>query len=72
MSLFGNLYVGQSGLQTGQNALNTVAHNLANASTAGYTRQQVAQADRTYNLLSVDASIVCIFFRDKTGQGLFP
>ena len=68
MSLFGNLYVGQSGLQTGQNALNTVAHNLANASTAGYTRQQVAQADRTYNLLSVDASIVS---NKQAGLGVY-
>lgn len=37
MSLFGNLYIGTSGLQTSQNALNTVAHNLANAATGGYT-----------------------------------
>ncbi len=68
MSLFGNLYVGQSGLQTGQNALNTVAHNLSNASTVGYTRQQVSQKDRTYNLLSVDASIVS---NKQTGLGVY-
>ena len=30
MSLMANLYVGQSGLATSQNALNTTAHNLAN------------------------------------------
>lgn len=54
MSLFGNLYVGASGLQTGQNALNTVAHNLANAGTKGYTRQQVALTDKGYNLLAVN------------------
>lgn len=54
MSLFGNLYVGASGIQTGQNALNTVAHNLANADTKGYTRQQVALTDKGYNLLAVN------------------
>lgn len=54
MSLFGNLYVGASGIQTGQNALNTVAHNLANTDTKGYTRQQVALTDKGYNLLAVN------------------
>lgn len=53
MGLFGSLYVGASGLQTGQNALNTVAHNLSNVGTTGYTRQQVAQADRGYNTLAI-------------------
>ena len=43
MSLWGALYVGSSGLKTSQNALNTVAHNLANADTKGYTRQQILQ-----------------------------
>ena len=38
---FGNLYVGASGLQTQQNALNVVANNLANVNTKGYVRQQV-------------------------------
>ena len=49
MSLMGSLYIGNSGLQTSQNALNTVTHNLANIDTTGYTRQQVVQADRVYN-----------------------
>ena len=52
MSLMGSLYVGQSGLQTGQNALNTTAHNMSNVDTAGYTRQQVQQTARTYVTLS--------------------
>lgn len=52
MSLFGGLYVGTSGLQTSQNALNTVAHNMVNVDTEGYTRQQVSLATRTYNTLS--------------------
>ena len=46
MPLMGAFYVGVSGLQTSQNALNTTAHNLANIDTTGYTRQQVYQGDR--------------------------
>ena len=68
MSLFGNLYIGNSGLQTSQNALNTVAHNLTNVDTVGYTRQQVAQSDRTYNTISVNASIVS---NKQTGLGVY-
>lgn len=49
MSLFGALYIGDSGLRTSQNALNTVAHNLSNISTPGYVRQQVENADRFYS-----------------------
>ena len=30
MPLMGSLYIGSSGLQTSQNALNTTAHNLSN------------------------------------------
>lgn len=48
MSLFGSLYLGDSGLRTSQNALNTVAHNLSNLNTTGYVRQQVANTDTTY------------------------
>ena len=51
MSLMANLYVGQSGLATSQNALNTTAHNLANVDTLGYTRQQVSQGTRAYQTL---------------------
>lgn len=56
MSLFGSLYVGASGLQTSQNALNTTAHNMSNADTQGYTRQQILLGTRSYNTLSVSAS----------------
>lgn len=49
MSLFGALYIGDSGLRTSQNALNTVAHNLSNINTPGYVRQQVSQSDTTYS-----------------------
>ncbi|MCM1089571.1 MAG: flagellar hook-associated protein FlgK [Butyrivibrio sp.] len=48
MSLMSSLYIGTSGLQTSQNALNTTAHNLSNIDTVGYSRQQVQQADRSY------------------------
>lgn len=47
----GNFYVGVSGLQAGQYALNTTAHNITNAGTTGYTRQQVLLADMTYTNL---------------------
>ncbi len=46
MPLMGAFYVGNSGLQTSQNALNTTAHNLANIDTTGYTRQQVYQENK--------------------------
>ena len=52
MPLMGSLYVGASGLQTSQNALNATAHNLSNIDTTGYTRQQVLQGTRRYNVLS--------------------
>lgn len=45
----GSLYVGASGLQNSQNALNTTANNMANVDTKGYVRQQVLFSDRTYN-----------------------
>lgn len=68
MGLFGSLYIGASGLQTSQNALNTVAHNLSNVDTQGYTRQQVAQADRSYNNISKDAKIISY---KQTGLGVY-
>ena len=52
MGLMGSMYVGTSGLQTSQNALNTTAHNMSNLDTTGYTRQQVALGTRQYNTLS--------------------
>lgn len=58
MSLFGSLYVGVSGLQMGQNALNTTAHNMSNMDTVGYTRQQVQQGTRFYNTISTSGSAV--------------
>lgn len=51
MPLMGSLYIGASGLQTSQNALNTTAHNLSNIETEGYTRQQTLLEDRFYNTI---------------------
>lgn len=59
MGLMGSLYVGSSGLQTSQNALNTTAHNLTNTETTGYVRQQVQQSSRSYQTLSVNVSSIC-------------
>lgn len=58
MPLMGSLYIGASGLQTSQNALNTTAHNLSNVDTEGYVRQQVSQSTRNYVTLSKSDSAV--------------
>lgn len=52
MPLMGSLYIGASGLQTGQNALNTTAHNLTNIDTVGFTRQQSLLASKDYITIS--------------------
>ena len=54
---FGSLYVGSSGLQSAQNALNTTSNNLANVNTTGYVRQQVLHTDRNYNTVDTSAAI---------------
>lgn len=64
--LMANLYVGVSGLQTSQNALNTTAHNLANIGTEGYTRQQVSQGDRRYQTIDIRPAIS----HKQTGLGV--
>lgn len=58
MPLMGSLYVGNSGLQTSQNALNTTAHNMTNADTTGYVRQQVQQGTKVYNTIKVSYASV--------------
>ncbi|MBQ7920612.1 MAG: flagellar hook-associated protein FlgK [Lachnospiraceae bacterium] len=58
MPLMGSLWIGTSGLQTSQNALNTTAHNLSNVDTEGYVRQQVQQGSKFYNTLSVNPNSV--------------
>ncbi len=59
MSLFSSLYLGTSGLQASQNALNTTAHNMSNVDTEGYVRQQVYLSTSTYNTLSINTESVC-------------
>ena len=56
MSLLSGLYVGTTALRVASDALNTTSHNLSNTDTKGYTRQQVSQSTRHYNVLS-DASV---------------
>lgn len=58
MPLMGSLYIGKSGLQTSQNALNTTAHNMSNADTKGYVRQQVMLGTGIYNTIKVDFKAV--------------
>ena len=48
----GSLFVGNSGLHAAQDAINTVANNLANVNTNGYVRQQVVFRDTNYNSLA--------------------
>lgn len=67
MSLMANLYIGTSGLQASQNALNTTAHNLSNVDTVGYTRQQVQQSDKSYVTIETDPRIVS---NKQTGLGV--
>lgn len=67
MPLMGSLYIGASGLQTSQNALNTTAHNLSNVDTVGYTRQQVQQSDKSYITLSTDPKAIS---NKQTGLGV--
>ena len=67
MSLMGSLYIGASGLQTSQNALNTTAHNMSNIDTVGFVRQQVQQATRIYKTISTSASAISY---TQTGLGV--
>lgn len=48
MGLFTSFYSGVSGLTVSQYGLNTTAHNLSNAATPGYTRQQNINTDKYY------------------------
>lgn len=47
-NLFASFNTGVSGLHSAQTSMNTTAHNLANATTKGYTRQQVMVTDAYY------------------------
>lgn len=67
MPLMGSLYIGTSGLQTSQNALNTTAHNLSNVDTVGYTRQQVQLSAKNYVTWSTNPKSVSNM---QTGLGV--
>lgn len=67
MPLMGSLYIGASGLQSSQNALNSTAHNMSNLDTVGYTRQQVMLGTRSYNTISKNGSAVAY---QQTGLGV--
>lgn len=67
MSLMGSLYIGASGLQTSQNALNTTAHNMSNIDTTGFVRQQVQQGTRIYKTLSTSGAAIAY---TQTGLGV--
>lgn len=45
---FNGMYIGLSGLQVSQAALNVTSHNLANVDTEGYVRQQPVLTDFQY------------------------
>ncbi len=51
----GNFYIGVSGLQSNQYAMNTTAHNIQNADTPGYSRQQVLLSDIGYVNINMSA-----------------
>lgn len=59
------LYIGVSGLQASQSAINTTAHNLSNLHTPGYVRQQVVFGDRSYETLSVGP-----VYYNQSGRGV--
>lgn len=48
MSSLGGLYIGVSGLNVSQAALNVTSHNLANVDTKGFVRQQAVLTDFNY------------------------
>ena len=54
----GSLYIGVSGLQTSQNALNMTANNLANVDTEGYVRERILQQDRNYVTMNMTTFIL--------------
>ena len=51
-NILGSMWVGNSGLTTAQNALHTTAHNITNADTVGYTREQILQSTKKYVTLN--------------------
>lgn len=56
MGSFNGLYIGASGLNVSQAALNVTSHNLANVDTKGFVRQQVVIND--FNYLKIGESYI--------------
>ena len=52
----GRFYIGVTGLQAHQYALNITSHNITNAGTEGYSRQQVLLSDLSYTRLGLTAN----------------
>lgn len=50
-NLMTSMYTGVSGLRVNQYSLNVTSHNVANADTDGFTRQQILTKDFTYNTI---------------------
>ncbi|ESL01590.1 flagellar hook-associated protein FlgK [Catonella morbi ATCC 51271] len=63
MGLMTSFGVGVSGLNAAQNSLNATAHNITNADTKGYVRQQVLTVDKEY------AKTATVRGMDQTGHG---
>ena len=55
---FAGMYIGTTGLQGAQAALNTTANNLANVNTKGYVRQQVRFRDRNYEVIDKASALI--------------
>lgn len=64
----GSLFIGVSGLQSSQNALNATANNLSNVDTKGYVREQILQADRHY--LTLDKSTAVSYQQSGLGVSI--
>ena len=63
MGLMTSFGVGVSGINTAQSSLNATAHNITNADTKGYVRQQVLTVDKEY------AKTATVRGMDQTGHG---
>lgn len=57
-SLLTSFGVGVQGIRTSQSGLNTTSHNLANAKTPGYSRQQNINADLGYQTYKITSKSV--------------
>lgn len=63
MGLMTSFGVGVSGINAAQSSLNATAHNITNADTKGYVRQQVLTVDKEY------AKTATVRGMDQTGHG---